>query len=492
MRLSAYITLFISFLLLLGACSSTEVVEVRERARSIDPTADAVLPQDEPLRIRFGETEKLRSFDPLFIHNSSSKRVAQFIYEGLTRLDENGNAAPAIASSWEVSSDSLTYTFTLRRDAFFHDTAAFSSGRGRPANAEDVVFVFNRMAAFEVPDHAGRLFADHIRGFEAFMVQERNSYYEQDLVFEEITGIEAVDERTVRFTLNAPYSGFAELLASPYASVYPREAFEGSRSRTGLHSSPVGTGPFSFSNTSADTLVTLERNFSHYDQNLVAERVTSLEFRYFRSESSLFTALSTGEIDIIPQIGPQTAKIVLNEDLDGLSPGYIEDYRHIPTGTEHAAVSLVTTNFDRISEDRMRPVLMSLSGDEYINKLPHSVQFIMDTEEAEQTEEFTPEAFTLRIGAPDDAYVTYLAGLHANILDAYDPSIFLSNFSNRDLHLFWSNSFSETDSRKHQQIADVRISNFALYRSTLSGLIGNGHPWWISLSGLNISDERPS
>lgn len=492
MRFSLYTALVISFLIFLSACgASTEVVEVRERARSIDPTAEAGIPQDEPLLIRFGETEKLRSLDPLFIHNSAAKRIAQFIYEGLTRLDENGEAAPAIASSWEVSSDSLTYTFTLRNDAFFHDTDAFTSGRGRAATAEDVVYVFHRMASFEVPEQAGRLFADHIRGFEAYMVQERNSYYEQDIVFEEITGIEAVDERTLRITLNAPYAGFAELLASPFASVYPREAFDDRQG--GLHSSPVGTGPFRFSSSSADTLITLERQFTHYDEDRIAERVTSLEFRYFESESALFTAISSGRINIIPQIGPQTAKIILNENMDGLSPGYEQNYNLMSSGTELATLSFVSSNFGRISDNDLRPVIQVLNNEEYQNEIPQTAEFIFEKfNDSENDTSDSNSAFPLRIGSPADAYVTYLAGLHANELDNYEPAIFLGNFPNRDLHLFWANDFSPPSPLTEQLIAQIRLSHFAISQSRIQGLGFNGHPWWISLSNLTLSDETPS
>jgi len=492
MRFSLYTALLISFLIFLSACgASTEVVEVRERARSVDPTAEAGIPQDEPLLIRFGETEKLRSMDPLFIHNSSAKRIAQFIYEGLTRLDENGEAAPAIASSWEVSSDSLTYTFSLRNDAFFHDTDAFTSGRGRAATAEDVVYIFHRMASFEVPEQAGRLFAEHIRGFEAYMVQERNSYYEQDIVFEEITGIEAVDERTVRITLNAPYAGFAELLASPFASVYPREVFDGRQG--GLHSSPVGTGPFRFSNASADTLITLERQFTHYDEGRIAERVTSLEFRYFESESALFTAISSGRIDIIPQIGPQTAKIILNEDADGLSPGYEQNYNLMHSGTEQAALSFISSNFARISGDDLRPVIQVLNDENYQNEIPRTVEFAFhDFDETENDTLVSSPAFPLRIGSPADSYVTYLAGLHANELDDYEPAIFLGNFPNRDLQLFWANDFSPPSPMTENVIAEITLSHFAISKSGMQGIEFNGHPWWISLSNLSLTDETPS
>src|SRR3546814_7955332 len=43
------------------------------------------------------------------------------IFEGLTRIDRNGAVQPALAESWTVSDDGLTYTFKLHEGVTFHD-----------------------------------------------------------------------------------------------------------------------------------------------------------------------------------------------------------------------------------------------------------------------------------------------------------------------------------------------------------------------------------
>src|SRR5665648_1155017 len=57
------------------------------------------------------------SLDPNLATDTTSSLVINNIFEGLVRLDANGDAVPGVAESWEESEDGLTYTFTLRGDA---------------------------------------------------------------------------------------------------------------------------------------------------------------------------------------------------------------------------------------------------------------------------------------------------------------------------------------------------------------------------------------
>ncbi|MBE9553727.1 MAG: ABC transporter substrate-binding protein, partial [Proteobacteria bacterium] len=49
------------------------------------------------------------------------------LFEGLTRIDENGAVQPGLASEWTISADGLTYTFRLRAGVKFHDGSAMDS-----------------------------------------------------------------------------------------------------------------------------------------------------------------------------------------------------------------------------------------------------------------------------------------------------------------------------------------------------------------------------
>ena len=72
------------------------------------------------------------------------------VFEGLTRFAEDGTVQPALAESWEIAPDSLSWVFHLRDGVTFHD--------GTPFTAEDVVFSFDRAMADDFTNAQKQLF----------------------------------------------------------------------------------------------------------------------------------------------------------------------------------------------------------------------------------------------------------------------------------------------------------------------------------------------
>ena len=70
--------------------------------------------------------------------DASSSGILSYLFEGLTETSWlTDEVEPALAESWEVSDDGLTWTFHIRRDVKWHD--------GEPFTAHDVDFTFNRI-----------------------------------------------------------------------------------------------------------------------------------------------------------------------------------------------------------------------------------------------------------------------------------------------------------------------------------------------------------
>src|SRR5690606_12489940 len=97
------------------------------------------------------------------------------VFEGLTRFDSSGAVQPALAESWDISEDGLTYTFHLHDGVTFHDGSAM--------DAEDVKFSLDRARA-------------------------EDSTNAQKALFAGIASVEVTDPQTVVVTLDQPNGSF--------------------------------------------------------------------------------------------------------------------------------------------------------------------------------------------------------------------------------------------------------------------------------------------
>src|SRR5215813_2929290 len=108
---------------------------------------------------------------------------------------------PALAESWDVSDDGLTYIFHLRKGVKFHARGGFSPSRD--FDADDVIATFNRMWKADDP----------------YAKVSGGAYdYFNDMGMPDILKtIEKVDANTVKFTLNKPEAPFVADLAMDFA-----------------------------------------------------------------------------------------------------------------------------------------------------------------------------------------------------------------------------------------------------------------------------------
>ncbi|HWY11815.1 MAG TPA: ABC transporter substrate-binding protein, partial [Bacteroidia bacterium] len=90
------------------------------------------------------EMNGITSLDPAASSNYENIQAVNQLFNGLVQTDDDLNVIPCIAHTFKISEDGLLYTFLLRNDVYFHDNAAFESGKGRKVTAKDFVFSFNR------------------------------------------------------------------------------------------------------------------------------------------------------------------------------------------------------------------------------------------------------------------------------------------------------------------------------------------------------------
>ncbi len=171
------------------------------------------------LRVALGTT--LSQLDPAKVTIGDEYVYVHLMFNGLSRIDPDMTVKPDLAENWTTSDDLKTWTFRLRQGVKFH--------HGRVLDAGDVVATMKRIL-------------DPATGSRA-----RTSLSMVD-------NVSAVDAQTVKFDLNIPYAGFADIFADRQLRIVPKDKL------TELSTHPVGTGAFMFKSWSPGDRLELTKN----------------------------------------------------------------------------------------------------------------------------------------------------------------------------------------------------------------------------------------
>ena len=182
------------------------------------------------------------------------------VYETLVKLNQSGKIVPSLASSWTVSPDNKTYTFTL------HSGVKFSSGA--PFTAEDAKFSLDRVATAWKPA----------------------AYKAQMAVVASTT---VVSPTVLKVTLKTPSNSWLFNMTGRAGAMF---------SRTGvadLATTPVGTGPYLMTTWNRGDSIVLQRNENYWGTKPSVKTVT---FKYFKDPTAMNNALLTGGIQVVSTV----------------------------------------------------------------------------------------------------------------------------------------------------------------------------------------------
>lgn len=229
--------------------------------------------QDEKVLV-IGHAESTDSLDPARGYTQTTGIVHRATYSTLVTFPDADSSSiePRLASSWEISDDGLTYTFTLREGAVFSD--------GEPVTADDVVFSVNRLK--------------NVKGNPAFLADN-------------IIGVAAVDETTVQFTLAVARPSFLAELTNPVFSVTnadvvranggtdAEDAAETDTAEAYLNSTSAGSGPYILEKWDQQVETVLVRNPNYWGEAPYFDRVIITNIPEAATQK---TALEAGDIDM--------------------------------------------------------------------------------------------------------------------------------------------------------------------------------------------------
>ncbi len=207
-----------------------------------------------------------RFINPILALSDADRDLTALVYSGLLRATPEGEYLPDLASSYERSADGLTYTAVLREEAAFHD--------GTRVTAEDIIFTVHKAQA------------------SALKSPLRANW--------DGVGVEKVDDRTVRFTLKAPYAPFIENLT---LGILPARLWQSVSDEefpfSELNTNPIGSGPYMVAGITRSqggipSAYTLRSNSSY---PLGEPYLTTLTLQFYQTESALAKALADGEVE---------------------------------------------------------------------------------------------------------------------------------------------------------------------------------------------------
>ncbi|NGP44890.1 ABC transporter substrate-binding protein [Bacillaceae bacterium SIJ1] len=194
-----------------------------------------------------------------------SNIVNRIIFSGLTKPGKDTVPSPSLATEWSASEDGLVWTFKLRDDVKWHD--------GEDFTADDVAFTFNGLVLDESKG------ANSAANFQA------------------VKEVKKVDDYTVEFHMNRPWSALPAYLGFN-AEIVPQHILEGTDvwNNTEFNKeTPIGTGPFKVVNNTPGQSVELEANEEFFLGRPNLDKVT---YKILADVNTHIAQAMTGELDI--------------------------------------------------------------------------------------------------------------------------------------------------------------------------------------------------
>ncbi|EKF23245.1 bacterial extracellular solute-binding s, 5 Middle family protein [Mycolicibacterium hassiacum DSM 44199] len=232
-----------------------------------------------------GEPDQL---DPHKTTAYFSFEVLENVFDTLVAPDANLEMRPALAESWTVSPDQLTWTFRLRSGVTFHD--------GSPLTAEDVVYSYRRI------------------------IDERLATADR---FSAVADVRAADARTVVIRVHRPTPNLLTNIGGYKGmAIVSRRNVESGQIAT----HPIGTGPFAFADRASGDSITLRANAAYWGGR---PGVAGVVFRFIPEPSTALSALQAGEIDWTDSVPPQRVAQLRNDDSVRLAVTASNDYWYL-------------------------------------------------------------------------------------------------------------------------------------------------------------------
>ena len=230
------------------------------------------------LVFRYNEHSNISTLDPAFASNPQLIWPTNQIFNSLVQLNSQLDIKPDIAKSWDYNDSTLTYTFKLREDVYFHKSIVFTKNykdSTRNVTAYDFEYSFNRLLDDKVAAR-GRWVLNNVKQFYA------------------------KNDSTFIIQLKKPFPAFLGLLSMRFCSVVPKEAID--YYGNNFRSNPIGTGPFVMKLWEENVKLVLRKNPIYFEKDEEGKQLPYLEaiaITFLPDKQSEFLQFVQGKLDFI-------------------------------------------------------------------------------------------------------------------------------------------------------------------------------------------------
>ena len=296
-----------------------EEMTVSEEEMEVEETTPVL--EEGPVTLMLNVGKEPETADPAFVTDTTSLQLVESIFLGLTGLDKDSNVITELATEWEPSNDGLTWTFSIRDDITWVryncstnqvEQVLDEYGNPIPVTANDVVYGVRRtLNPVTGSDYAYVLYV--LKNGEAVNTTE------EEIIPEllETIGVEAVDDYTVKFTLEhkAPY--FPGIVSMSICKPLPQEVIEYRKEKWIEPCYIYSNGPYVMTEWVHGNHYTLVKNPYYPDADKI--QIEKIIAYMVEDEYSAFNMYKNNQLDIcnvpISEINKIKSDKVLKEEL---------------------------------------------------------------------------------------------------------------------------------------------------------------------------------
>lgn len=257
--------------------------------------------KDQTLRLGWqtGGGPDITTLDPAQCTDTSCIPIVQMLFDGLVTLDKNLNVVPEGAKSWTVSSDALTYTFTLQSNQKFSD--------GTPVKPSDYAWSMER----SLNPCVGSPVAYYLSGAGSELIKDAQTYNSETCTNGQVTGsittligdsiIPDDSANTLTVKLAAPAAFFLSAMTYPTSYAMEKSTVTGpnlGKDDTWLDNlfsgatGQGGSGMFYLSAWDHKSIITLKPNPNYWGKK---PNFTQVDFHLFESGDTEYSTYQTDQ-----------------------------------------------------------------------------------------------------------------------------------------------------------------------------------------------------